>query len=162
MSPRGTHHHVRIPGPVSDHPGPAPRTRLSGRQVANLSLNLRCGQCVLKRLIKATDLQPVPQSCRMGCAGGTGRGRRAGADGTGTQRFGGPLVPGWHPPCAAAGDKGTPGPSGGTGRRGRVGRPGAPQRCQILPLGCLERWIFRLEMAEQEREAKPTIAIHTG
>lgn len=30
----------------------------------------------------------------------------------------------------------------------------APQSCQVLPSSCLQRWIFRLEMAGQEPVAK--------
>lgn len=139
---------------VSDHPGPAPRTRLSGRQVAKLLLNLHRGQCVLEGLIKATDLRPVPQSCRMGCAGGTGRGRRAGADGTGTQRFGGPL--GTHP-ALRLGTRGPWAPLAGQAEGAVLADQGHPSAARSCPWAAWKDGFSGSKW--QSRNARPNLLL---
>lgn len=80
--------------------------------------------------------------------------------GAGAQRrLEGPLVPeAGALPSLQLGTRGLYVPPTGQAERAMLADHGVPQSCQVLPLGCLEKWIFSLEMAGQKPEAKSTAA----
>lgn len=130
----------------------------------NLLLNLHYGPCTLEELIKGTEPPtgaPEPQGGNVQAA----RAERWRAGGEGAEHTepgcrGGSRGPWCRRPAPTLLCSWGQGDSVGAGRKGHVGRSGAPQSCRVLPLGCLERQIFRLEMAGQKPEAKSTATTH--
>jgi len=104
---------------VPNDPGPAPRTRLSRRQVTNLLFTLHHGPCTLEELMNSTEPPTSAERQRMGTCRQRGR-RDRGMQGRGlrtepgAEEARGALgAGGQRPPCSAAGDKGTLSPAVG-------------------------------------------------